>query len=123
LAFDVFFPGLGLLGAPENTRMLEIETRHPVTGLPMRLYDTHSFDRVEQIMQSLNEVEMLDAAGNVTTVHRSQIAMRYIYKEEMALLLRLAGFTRWEIYGDFDRRPLTKDTGAMIVVAWPDAEV
>jgi hypothetical protein len=36
----------------------------------------------------------------------------------MELLLRVAGFARWEIYGDFDRRPLTQENQAMIVSAW-----
>jgi hypothetical protein len=36
----------------------------------------------------------------------------------MELLLRIAGFARWEIYGDFDRRPLVSDTDQMIVMAW-----
>ena len=38
----------------------------------------------------------------------------------MALLLRVAGFKRWEICGGFDRRPLTQETDAIIVFAWPD---
>jgi hypothetical protein len=36
----------------------------------------------------------------------------------MALLLRVAGFARWEIYGDFDRRPLIRENDAMVVTAW-----
>jgi hypothetical protein len=36
----------------------------------------------------------------------------------MQLLLRVAGFARWEVWGDFDRRPLTQETDAMIVAAW-----
>jgi len=43
---------------------------------------------------------------------------RYIYKHEMALLLRVAGFARWEICGDFDRRPLMRENEAMVVTAW-----
>jgi hypothetical protein len=38
----------------------------------------------------------------------------------MELLLQLAGFARWEIYGDFERRPLERETDAMIVQAWRD---
>jgi hypothetical protein len=36
----------------------------------------------------------------------------------MELLLRLAGFARWDIRGDFDGRPLLHETDAMIVQAW-----
>ena len=52
------------------------------------------------------------------SVLRSQVSSRYVYKHEMELLLRVAGFARWEIYGDFDRRPLTHENDAMIVTAW-----
>ena len=120
VVLDTFFPSLEIIGAPQNTRVLEGELPHPDTGLPMRMYDTRSFDRVEQIQHSLNEIELLDADGNVQTTHRSEVRGRYIFKQEMELLLRVAGFGRWEIHGDFDGRPLTCENDAMIVTAWSD---
>lgn len=118
LAFDTFFPALEIVGAPQNTRVLEGEMPHPVTGLPMRMYDTRTFDRVKQEQHSLNEIELLAADGTVQTVYRSEVSSRYIYKHEMELLIRVAGFVRWEIFGDFERRPLTRENDAMIVMAW-----
>lgn len=118
LAFDTFFPALSIVGAPENTRVLEGELPHPDTGLPMRMYDTRTFNRVAQVQHSLNELELLAADGSVAFVYRSRVSSRYIYKHEMELLLRVAGFAQWEISGDFDRRPLTRETDAMIVRAW-----
>jgi SAM-dependent methyltransferase len=122
LAFDTFFPSLEIVGAAPNTRVLEGETPHPVTGFPMRMYDTRTFDRVAQVQHSLNELELLAADGSVQAVYRSQVSSRYVYKHEMELLLRIAGFARWEICGDFDRRPLTRETDAMIVMAWNGVE-
>jgi hypothetical protein len=118
LAFDTFFPTLEYLSTPANTRVLEGELPHPETGLPMRMYDTRTLDRVAQTQHSLNELELLAADGSIAAVHRSQCIGRYFYKHEMELLVRVAGFARWEICGDFDRRPLTNDTDAMIVMAW-----
>ncbi len=118
LAFDTFFPGKEIIIATDGTRVLEGEFAHRDTGLPVRLYDTRSFDRVAQIQHSRNEIEFLDATGRVTATHPSQISLRWIYKNEMELLLRIAGFTRWQIYGDFDRRPLVNETDSMIVEAW-----
>jgi SAM-dependent methyltransferase len=117
LAFDTFFPSLEIIGAQQNTRVLEGEMSHPQTGLPVRMFDTRSFDRVAQLQHSVNEVELLAADGSVQTVHRSEVSSRYIYKQEMALLLRAAGFEQAEICGDFDRRPLTRESDAMIVLA------
>jgi hypothetical protein len=120
LALDTFFPGKEIVGAAAGTRVLEGEFLHPKTGRTMRIYDTRSFDRVEQVQHSINEIEILGEDGEVETVHRSQVSSRYIYKHEMELLLQLAGFARWKIHGDFERRPLTQETDAMIVEAWTD---
>ena len=84
----------------------------------MRMYDTRRFDRVAQVQHSLNEFQLLGADGSVAAVYRSQVSSRYVYKHEMELLLRVAGFARWEIHGNFDRRPLTRENDAMIVTAW-----
>jgi SAM-dependent methyltransferase len=118
LAFDTFFPFHEVVGVPERTRVLEGEMQHPQTGLPMRMYDTRTFDRVEQTQHSINELEVLAPDGSVQHVYRSQMWGRYFYKHEMALLLRAAGFSRFSLYGDFDRRPLTRETDALIVEAW-----
>jgi SAM-dependent methyltransferase len=121
LAFDVYFPSLAMIGAPQNTRALEMETRYPHSGMLLRCYDTRSFDRVKQIQHSLYEVEQVEADGTARIVHRSEYDVRWIYKEEMALLLRVAGFRRWEIFGNFERAPLTRETDALIVQAWAAA--
>lgn len=118
LVFDTFFPSLEIVGAPQNTRVLEGEFPHPVPGLTVRMYDTRTFDRVAQEQHSLNETEVVAQDGNVQQTFRSEIRSRYIYKQEMQLLLRVAGFARWEICGDFDSRPLTRENDAMIVTAW-----
>jgi SAM-dependent methyltransferase len=118
LTFDTFFPSLEFVRTPEKTRVLEGEFPHPHTGLPIRMYDTRSLDRVAQVFHSLNEIELLAADGSVQTVHRSEDRSRYFYKHEMALLLRVAGFARWEICGDFDGRPLLRENDSMVVTAW-----
>jgi hypothetical protein len=97
---------------------MELEAPHPTTGLPVRIYDTRTFDRIAQIQHSVNEIQELDAQGQVVVTHRSATSIRWIFRNEMELLLQIAGFVRWEIYGDFDRRPLENETDAMIVQAW-----
>jgi SAM-dependent methyltransferase len=118
LAFDAFFPGLAIIGAADGTRVLEGEMRDPRTGEMLRVYDTRTFRRVEQVQHSITEVESVDAAGTARVIQRSVFETRWIYREEMALLLRVAGFARWQIDGDFDGRPLTKETDGMVVRAW-----
>ena len=120
LAFDTYFPGPGMLAASTGTRELELEIKHPQTALPVRHYDTRSFDRVGQLQFSKVEIEWLDESGNVSATHTSFTTLRWIYKLEMELLLRLAGFARFEIYENFERQPLTSDDKPMIVQAWND---
>lgn len=120
LAFDTYFPALAVIGAAENRRELELETRDPRSGALLRLYDTRSFDRVRQTQHSINEIETIGPDGTPRTLHRSEFTVRWVYKEEMALLLRRAGFSRWQILGGFDlNRPLTQETDPMVVMAWP----
>jgi SAM-dependent methyltransferase len=118
LALDTFFPAATLITMPNDTRVLELESTHSETGLPVRMFDTRSFDRVKQQQHSRVEIEMLDASGNIARVHRSETTIRWIYKTEMELLLRVAGFDHWQVFGDFDERPLVNETDAMVVKAW-----
>ena len=117
LVIDTFFPGSQFL-ATDNQRVLEGEITHPTTGNRLRMYDSRSFDRVKQLFDSKNEVEELDADGRLLSTRRFSTTIRWIYKTEMELLLRIAGFSRWEICGGFDRRPLEVETDGMIVFAW-----
>ena len=112
LVFDTFFPASAGVKSPDATRVLELETKDPATSLPVRLYDTRTFDRVRQTQWSQMDVEFLDEAGQIRRVVRSETTTRWIYKTEMELLLRLAGFPRWEVCGDFDRRPLERRNGS-----------
>jgi SAM-dependent methyltransferase len=121
LAFDGGFPGVAWICAPQDQRVLETEVRHPVTGKMLRGYDTRGFDRVAQVQRSQFEIEQEEPDGTTSIIHRSEFRVRWTYKAEMDLLLRLAGFARSEICGGFDRRPLTQETDAMIVLAWAPA--
>ena len=120
VVFNVFYPGREYLGGPEGTPVLEAEVRHPATGLPVRIYDTRSLDRVAQVQHSRMEIQELDAEGRVTATHPSETDMRWTFRPEMELLLAAAGYSRWEIWGGFDRRPMTRDDEQMVVSAWDE---
>jgi SAM-dependent methyltransferase len=120
LTVSLFHPRFDLITAPEGVPVLETETTHPQTGRTLRLYDTRTMDRVNQIQHSNNEIQELDAEGNVIAVHRSETAMRWTYKAEMELLLHVAGYARWQTLGGFDGRPLARDDDQMVVTAWRD---
>jgi SAM-dependent methyltransferase len=119
LVFDVAFPGLHWIGAEQNCRVLECERTDPRNGRTLKMFDTRSFDRVRQIQHSITEVESVGLDGSVDRLQRSEFDMRWLYKEEAALLLRHTGYQHWDISGDFEGRPLTQETDDMVVRAWP----
>ncbi len=117
LVFNVFFPGLEIIAGPQGVPVLELEVHHPRTGLPVRIYDTRTLNRIEQIQHSRVEIQELDGEGRVAVSHLSETDMRWIFKPEMELLLRAAGFSRWRICGGFDGHPLASENDLMVVFA------
>lgn len=119
LVLAMSFPACAYWANP-GTRVLELEVAHPETGFPVRMYDTRAMDHVAQRQHSLTEIEELDGTGQVLRVHRFEMTQRWVYRFELELLLRQAGFARCEILGGFDRRPLERDTDTLLAFAWRD---
>jgi SAM-dependent methyltransferase len=117
LAFDVFSPTAAMLTEPPGARVLEVEVAHPDTGRPVRLYDARALDIVNQIQHSSMDIEELDEAGGVVR-HPFYSDLRWVWPVEMALLLRLAGFARWSLWGSLQRTPVAGDTADLVVEAW-----
>ena len=119
LVFDVMAPGPALLAEPDGVPVLELETTHPETGLPLRLYDTRRKDVMAQRQRSAIEIRETLADGG-TRSHRFETTVRWIFKPELELLLGLAGFRRWAFAGDFESRPPGPDDSLLVVQAWKD---
>ena len=118
LVLHISYPGAALwLGSPDEPA-LEHETTDPATGHRLQLYDRRFTDAVNQSQRSEIEVRALDPDGALVGSHRFEAHQRWVYRYELELLLRLSGFARWEIQGDFDGAPLTRDDQQMIAWAW-----
>ena len=65
-------------------------------GERIRVYDLAHDDRVEQIRRMTRRLEFVDAAGEVTREQQLKFDLRYIFKPEMELLLRVAGYRAWQ---------------------------
>jgi hypothetical protein len=70
------------------------------------------------VQRSRNEVELDEADGTTRIIHRSEFRVRWTHKAEMELLLRAAGFARYEVCGGFDCRRLMQETEGLVVLAW-----
>jgi SAM-dependent methyltransferase len=120
LVLNVFHPSFERLVEPDGEERLEREFPHPETGLPVGMYSRRHVDRVNQILQVEMEIRESDPRGYVGATHSHRFALRWIYKAEMELLLRAAGFARFAVLGGFDGRPLERDTDEMVWTAWKD---
>ena len=101
-------------------RVLEVDRAHPSTGERVRMWDTRTRDRVRQRQHSLIDIEELDAAGTLRRTHRSETTQRWVYRFELELLLREAGFARREIFGGWAREPFVRDDQPMLAFGWRD---
>jgi SAM-dependent methyltransferase len=118
VVIDMSYPGLAYWLDVRTERILEIESLDLQSGGTVRMWDTRTKDRVAQRQHSIVEIEELDREGGVVRVHRFETTQRWVYRFELELLFRLAGFDRWEILGGWDRRPLETDRGQMLAYGW-----
>jgi len=115
LTFDLFYPSADFRRDKHGVRSLSIETSHPDSGRPVRVFDVSRFDNLNQTVTV--EREIVEGDGDDRVVTRSGFTLRWAYRFELELLLMTAGFTGIEILGGFDRRPLERDTDDMVVLA------
>lgn len=64
-------------------------------GRRYRVHDRADDDRVEQVRRMTRRIEILDGE-RVVEERTETFSIRYVYKPEMELLLRVAGFSRWQ---------------------------
>lgn len=120
LVLNLFFPSFDKMTQPDGQQTLEREFTHPESGLPIAMYTTVRRDRVNQMLYVERETIESDARGYAAKTMKDRFSLRWTYRYEMELLLRTAGFSRWEVIGGFDGRPLEKDTDEMVWTAWKD---
>jgi len=66
-------------------------------------------DEPDQIVKSSSR-----AVKNGRTIQRWEFKIAFIYKREFELLLRLAGFSRWRVYGGFKKEKLVSSKQEMV---------
>jgi hypothetical protein len=84
-------------------------------GREVRVSGTDHYDPIHQIKHETAYRRWTNADGTEITT-RARLALRYIFPQEMEMLLHYAGFTVVELYGDWDGGPLTEDSRMMVYV-------
>ncbi len=118
LVMHMSFPSASLWLAPDGDPVLELESRHPLNDHVLQMWDTRFKDVVGQRQRSVIEVRELDRDGKVVETQSFETTQRWVYRWELELLLRAAGFAAWQVFGGFDGEPLVDDRQQMIVWAW-----
>jgi hypothetical protein len=125
LAITIFHPSAAKLIEMSQAPRLSLDL--PLGARRIKVWDGAEDDRVEQIRNVSRRVEYFDAADVLVEEKKYRFRLRYIYKPEMELLLRVAGFARWEVrpaFADYrdaasaagDRGPEEGDN--LLYVAW-----
>jgi SAM-dependent methyltransferase len=60
--------------------------------------------------------DLTDPSGAVRRIATS-MPMRYLHRAELELMLELAGFAEWQVYGSYDLEPFTDQSERLIVAA------
>ena len=117
---DSLYSEMLVLEIEADGRVLEMDREIPSTGERVRMWDTRTRDRVHQRQHSRVDIEELDAAGTLRRTHQFETTQRWVYRFELELLLREAGFARREILGGWAREPFTRDDQPMLACGWRD---
>ena len=121
LVFNLWYPSFERIVAPASDEMqLEREFEDPESGLPVAIYARNRYDRVNQILEGEREVRISDARGYVSETLRDRLRIRWTFVPEMELLLRVAGFSRWDVRGGFGGAPYESHAQEMVWTAWKD---
>jgi len=121
LVMHMSYPGPRYWSEPDGVPVLELEMVDPAGGRKVRLYDTRTKDPVAQLQRSVTEYRALEPDGRETLLHRGHTSQRWVYRFELELLFRAAGFARSEVFGGFERQPLTLPDEQMVAWAWTES--
>lgn len=108
-AFDVVNPHT--LDIYDDSREFEASMIDARTGVEYQIWRQFEHDPITQIGAYNREFISGDK-----TLH-STLHFRWLYPSEITLLLKLAGFSSWEVFGGFNGEPLEPDSTSQVWIA------
>ena len=116
LVIDLFYPDPVMLAEVDGRLYFEAETVDELGDHAVQWYWRHDIDLADQMRHLTYILDEVDSEG---LVHRTTIpiSLRFVYRFEMELLLKITDFTVETIYGSYDREPFDSHSSRMIFVA------
>ena len=118
LVIHMSYPGPRYWAEPDGEPVMEIETVRAADAHHFQMWDTRFKNIVAQGLRSEIEIRELDAGGQLVASHRFHTTQRWVYRFELELLFRLAGFARWEAFGGFAQERLERPDQQIVAWAW-----
>ncbi len=116
LVLDLFNPDLGRLLDLRGQVTLEKVMADPDTGHRLMRFHADKADLGQQTIHVTFMVDEIDPEGRVQRT-LFPFSIRYLFRYELELLLRYAGFEVEAIYGSYDLEEFSGDSEKMIAVA------
>ncbi|MFH1141018.1 MAG: class I SAM-dependent methyltransferase [Chloroflexota bacterium] len=119
LIFSLFVPGLDLLTRDPSIPMSDYEVAQPRSGHRLLVSLRSQYDTFNQVAAVRTSIQEVDERGAVVGETHRDHQLRYLYRFEVQHLLAACGYEVVEVYGSFDREPLSESSTEMIWVATP----
>jgi SAM-dependent methyltransferase len=119
LIIDLFVPDLERLARDPSTPLYDHEVTDPATGHGMMIWHQNHYDIFNQVINARTIVEEHDGRGVFQQKVVKEYQLRYLYRFEVQHLLAACGYEVEEVYGSFDREPISESSTEMIWVATP----
>lgn len=116
LLLDLFNPDLDRLLDFRGQVALDKVTAEPETGNRVMRFRTEKVDLAQQVIQVTYIMDRVDSTGHVQRI-LFPFSVRYLFRYELELLLRYAGFEIEAIYGSYDLDDFRSESEKMIAVA------
>jgi len=111
--FTLMFPHADMLTSVETEK--EWFCYENLSGQEIRVSGTEYYDPVRQVKLETAYRRWRTADGQ-DIVRIAPLSLRYIFPQEMEGLLHYNGFQVMELYGDWDKNPLTETSRMMVIV-------
>lgn len=110
--FNTRFPILSELAFIDESKQTYLDKRNR----KVNEYEVDSYNPLTQILLSTSKREIYNDKGEVITIEKDSISLRYVFPLEMERLLEQNGFTIVNVFSSWGKAPLTNDSSEMIYV-------